>query len=179
MRRDILNPPRDPQPPADIVARRTVIPVHRQAQQLQQPSQQTTLQRFPPWLYKPESGQDYTTNETGVLAAVAGTILPLAAFQVSANYRAVIRLFTLFVDAPAITIDVDWIVRINRAPVPGWTFTTFPRAANNLSIDFEGVVYVPEGALIDVLVRNNAATGPWTVGAQLSGWQWSKAITEV
>lgn len=179
MRRDILNPPRPPQPPADIVARRTVVPVHKQSQQLQIPSQQTTLQKFPPWLYKPESGQDYTTNETGTLAAAVGATLALAAFQIPANTKGVIRLFTLFVDAPNLTIDVDWIVRINRAPVPGWTFTTFPRVANNLSIDFEGVVYVPEGALIDVLVRNNAATGPWTVGAQLSGWSWSKVILEV
>ena len=132
---------------------------------------------FPPWLWKPPSGQDFTSNEQGILAAGAGSQLIVPAVVFPQQQVGVLRLMTIFVDAPLVTIDVSWILRINGGPVPGWTFKTFRRAATNLSIDFTGRVDIPQGSTVDVLIRNNNAAGPWDVGAQTSGWSWSTRVT--
>jgi hypothetical protein len=49
---------------------------------------------------------------------------------------------------------------------------SFARVANNLNIEFTGYVQCPGNTLIDVLVTNTNASGPWTVGVEVSGWAW-------
>lgn len=143
---------------------------------------------FPPWLYPLKAGNDFyitrvitaagpppVTGKSAVLAAGAGSLVESQAFIVPTNMKGVVRIVSIFINAPTLVppIDVDWILRINGAPVQGWTFTTFPRAATNLSSDFGGIVRLPSDSVVDVAIVNNNANGPWTVGAQFGGWYYS------
>lgn len=133
--------------------------------------------QIPPfWLYKPPFGKDFYFNTTGTLAAGAGNTVTLGgnpAVTITPDYQAVVASVNIFVDAPTNLIDVDWMLRFNQQPVPGWSqLTTFPRAANSISIEFGGPVQVDPNTLIDVLVTNNNAQGPWTVGVEVTGWSW-------
>lgn len=132
---------------------------------------------IPPfWQFKPTFGIDFYYNTTGTLAAGAGSTLVLTGnpiIRLTPDYEGVVASVQIFVDAPTTLIDVDWMLRFNSSPVPGWSnLTTFPRAANSISIEFGGPVQVPSNTLIDVLVTNNAASGPWTVGVEVTGWSW-------
>lgn len=146
---------------------------------------------FPPWLYPLKAGNDFyitrvivtpavppapaILGKSAVLAAGAGSIVTSQAFIVPTNMKGVVRIVSIFINAPTLVppIDVDWILRINGAPVQGWTFTTYPRAATNLSSDFGGVVRLPMDGVVDVVIVNNNANGPWTVGTQFGGWYYS------
>jgi hypothetical protein len=132
------------------------------------------IQLFP-WWERPLAGsQDIDVRlNTAALAVGPGLVIKPAGLltQLQPGYVAVVRFFTLFVDAPTTTLDVDWILLINDAPVPGWDkMGSFPRNATNLSITKEGVVRVPAGSSISVAIRNNEATAR-VVGAEYGGWQ--------
>lgn len=136
-------------------------------------------QVFPPWLYPLPQGNDFyiftiVGAKTAVLPAVAGSNVISDALVIPPEAAGAVRVMSIFVDAPTVLVNVDWILRINGAPVPGWTFTTFPRVANNISIDFTGLVRIPLGAVVDVQIVNRTAAGPWTVGTQFGGWYWSQ-----
>lgn len=124
---------------------------------------------------KPRSGVDAYFNQTGVLAAAVGASVTFGAglFVLPSANLGVIGYLTIFVDAPNTTINVIWTLLLNGAPIPGWErITTFPRTANNLSIVYPGTVQIPKRAEITCRVTNQAATGPWTVGAEVGGWHW-------
>lgn len=134
-----------------------------------------SLQVPPPWQFPPPGAREFFTQATGVLAAGAGQVLDLADLSLNApdRYKGVIRTVGIFIDAPLATFDITWIVLVNGAPYSGWdTLTTFPRAANSLSVDLEGVIRLPQNAQSTIRIRNNNAVGPWTVGANYSGWWW-------
>lgn len=167
--------------PKDVnVSRRGVLPAPYSplAQQAEQSRADVSL--TPWWEERPPFATDFLAIEKAeMLAAAAGTIieLPGTVFTLPAgDFIAVIKAVTIFIDAPALTTDVNWQVQINDGPVAGWDrLSTFPRVATNLSIDFGGTIFVPQGARIRMVAINLAATGPWTVGGQLTGWYLSKA----
>lgn len=136
-------------------------------------------QVFPPWLYPLPQGNDFYIftiggAKTALLAAGAGQSVTSDALVIPPEAAGALRVMSIFIDAPTVLVNVDWILRINGAPVPGWTFTTFPRVANNISIDFTGLVRIPTGTVVDVQIVNRSAAGPWTVGVQFGGWYWSQ-----
>ncbi|MCP4899816.1 MAG: hypothetical protein GY906_22850 [bacterium] len=142
---------------------------------------------FPPWLYPLKAGNDFFINrvivstaptvlgKSVVLPAGVGASVQSQPFIMPTSMRGVVRVVSIFVNAPTLVppIDVDWTLRINGGPVQGWTFTTYPRAATNLSSDFGGVVRLPQDAVVDVNIINNNANGPWVVGTQFGGWYYS------
>lgn len=140
-------------------------------------------QIFPPWLYPLRQGNDFYIYSIGgaksaSLAAGAGSTLTSDPFRLPKDTSAVVRVMSIFVNAPDLTINVEWTLRINKVAVQGWTFTTYPRIASNLSIEFGGVVRVPPNATIDVLITNKSAAGPWVVGTQFGGWYWNNVAAE-
>jgi hypothetical protein len=158
--------------PSDILAKRDGV---TSAPPRREPIPKTA--DIPPfWQFKPPFGIDFYFNTTGTLAAGAGSTLVLTgnpAVQLTPDYEGVIGGMQIFVDAPTALINVVWSVLFNNSPVPGWSsLTTFPRAANSISIEFGGPLQVPANTLITVLATNNAASGPWTVGAEVTGWSW-------
>lgn len=144
-----------------------------------QPLAPPARQILPWWDFKPPGGQDFFAAEKAeVLPAVAGTTiaLPDARFQTPGEALAVVKAISIFIDNPTLLTDVDWTFRINDGPKQGWDrLTTFPRVATNLSIDFGGTIICPQGALLTMTATNNAATGPWTVGAAFTGWYVSRS----
>lgn len=178
--------------PSDIAGRISgdsdLPPLTRPSAGLQQKLNSPIVRQvFPPWLYPLPHGNDFTSlnvfttvgattgpvGKTAVLPAVVGSVINSEPVKIPRQMAGVLRVLNIFVDAPGATIDVDWITLIDGAPVQGWRVSTFPRAANNLSIAFPGVLRLHPGAILSVAIQNNAATGPWTVGVQLSGWYWS------
>jgi hypothetical protein len=168
--------------PTDIKAlNRGIIPAPRTLSDTGQDAQRF-IQMVPWWETKPPQAQDFLAVEKGqALAAVAGTqiVLTGARFRVPAENVAVIKSVQIFIDATTLLTDVDFAVRFNGGPVSGWDqLTTFPRASANLSIAFEGTIMVPVGVEITMTAINNAATGPWVVGGQFTGWYLSQREVE-
>lgn len=145
------------------------------------------VQVHPVWEFPPSNAFQFYLNVTSTqsaigagtqLAAVAGAqlLLPELVYVPPPNMFTVLRLASIFIDNPTQAENVSYIIRINQAPVSGFTFKFFPRIAANESTDFEFVLRdIPQGAQVDMLIQNNANTGPWTVGGALSGWSYLKS----
>lgn len=130
---------------------------------------------YPPRIEKLLSSQDFNVSDFAmVLAAGAGSVVTSQAlrFQVPQSQVGWLQQFTMYVLAPLATTDIRFTVRINEGPVSGFTNKQPPPgAANLILIDINDIrVRIPNGATVDVLVTNNSAAGPWTVGGSLAGW---------
>lgn len=133
---------------------------------------------------RPPTAVDFFYKRMGTLAAGAGSTLVLAqasrALRILPDYKGVVAGVTIFVDAPLATLDITFALRLNGGTVEGWDkLEPFPTAANAIIIPFPGTLQIPGNSLIDVLVTNNAASGPWTVGASVAGWQWPRIDEDI
>jgi len=141
--------------------------------------------QIPPFYQiRPPTGVDFFFKRMGVLAAGAGSTLILVPsnrpLKILPDYKANIAGVTIMVDAPLATLDITFTLRWNGGPVEGWDkLEPFPTAANALIIPFPGTLQTPGNTLIDVLVTNNSAAGPWTVGASVAGWQWPRIDEDI
>lgn len=167
--------------PKDVnISRRGVLPAPFSPLAEMAQQSQADVSLTPWWEERPPFAQDFIAiDKATVLPAGAGqeVNLPGASFQLpTGDFIAVIKAVTIFIDQPTLLTDVDWILKINNGPQAGWDrLSTFPRVATNLSIDFGGTVFVPQGALMSLTARNNSGAGPWTVGGQITGWYLSRA----
>ena len=124
-----------------------------------------------PWWERPTNQSlDFATQQVpAVLAAVVNTQLILTTFTVPSGYHWVIRGVNLFVDAPTPLLNVQWFVRFRQnslfAPI-----RFAGRNLANLEIPYSFAKRGSGNGVLDILVQNFAATGPWTVAASLSGW---------
>ncbi len=138
------------------------------------------LQIVPWWETKPPQGTDFLeVQKTIALAAGAGSVVTLLTFNLPDSSWGVIKGVSIFADATTVNTDVDWVLRFNSGPVPGWNnLTTFPRVSTNLSIDFSGTVVIPPGTTVEVTAANNNAFGPWNIGVMVTGWYLSASDIE-
>jgi hypothetical protein len=145
-----------------------------------------SVQIHPVWEFPPAQAFQFYLNQTSTqqssvptqLPAVAGAtlLLPGLIYKPPDFMKTVLRLVSIFCDAPNTTTNISYIVRLNQAPAAGFTFRFFPRLAANESVDFSVVLRdIPINTTVDMIIQNNAATGPWTVGGALSGWSYSEA----
>jgi len=145
-----------------------------------------SVQIHPVWEFPPAQAFQFYLNETSSqqsavptqLPAIAGAslLLPGLIYQPPPFMKSVLRLVSIFCDAPTQATNISYIVRLNQAPAAGFTFKFFPRLAANESVDFSVVLRdIPINTTVDMLIMNNANTGPWTVGGALSGWSYSEA----
>lgn len=128
---------------------------------------------YPPWVYKLPMSDDFNENNfTTVLAAVAGTVVKPVAFQTAPTFIGYVQIFGIYVLSPLATTDITFALLINGAPVQGWDNVRLPPGAANFFVqNFSDLqVPIPNRGLVEVSVTNNAATGPWTVGAKVAGW---------
>lgn len=142
--------------------------------------QSRTAVVYPFWDRPPASATDFFIQPLPFSLpagpSAAPVLIPGASFQLPAQNEGVVRSVSIFVDAPTTALNVVWSLRINGQPVAGAdALTTFPRSASNLSITFEYFKQVPVGALIELVVSNRSAAGPWTVGGNFAGWSWPMA----
>ena len=150
------------------------------------PNAVPSVQVHPVWEFPPSNAFQFYNNITSSQSSIGPTQLPAVKgatllmpeliYQTPPNMFTVLRLASIFVDNPTAATNVIYIIRINQAPVSGFTFRFFPRIAANESTDFEFVLRdIPQGAQVDMLIQNLANTGPWTVGGALSGWSYLKS----
>ena len=140
--------------------------------------------QVPPfWQFKPPEGIDFFARVAGTLAAGAGSQLvmePSPQLRILPDYSGVVAGVSIFIGTPLTTMDITFALLNNGAPVQGWDqLQPFPVGANALIIPFPGTLQVPGGSQFSILVTNNAASGPWTVGATITGWAWSKVVEDI
>ncbi len=139
------------------------------------PGQTAPLARlvYPPWVFKFPMSQDYNRNLfTSVLAAAVGaTVIPVE-FTLPPTFVGWQQIFGIYVLSPTALTDITFTLRVNGGPIEGWdNIRPPPGVANFIVQNFSEIqVRVPNSGRIDVIVTNNAATGPWTVGAKIAGW---------
>lgn len=128
---------------------------------------------FPPWVYKLPMSQDFNANVfSSVLAAAAGATVVPVSFALPGTMVGYVQIMGIYVLSPTNATDITFTLRINQGPVSGWDGIKPPPGVTNLTVqNFSDLqVRIPNGGLVDVLVTNNNASGPWTVGAKVAGW---------
>lgn len=132
---------------------------------------------FPPSLYKLPRSRDFNRNVfSSVLAAVAGaTVIPVS-FALPQNFVGWCQIFGLYVLTPTALTNITFALRVNQGPVEGWDNQQPPPGVANFFVQNFSDVQVPlgPGVTVDVIVTNNSAAGPWTVGAKIQGWYHSR-----
>lgn len=163
-----------------ILARRAGVQDHRRVnkdifRESEGPGQtaQFSKQIFPPWVYKLPMSVDYNKNVfSSILPLGAGSTIVPVSFQIPPTFVGYQQIFGIYILTPTALTDITFSLRINGGPVEGWDNIAFPPGVANFVVqNFSGLqVNLPDGANVDVLVTNNNAQGPWTVGAKISGW---------
>lgn len=123
----------------------------------------------------------FLSAEAGIVGG--GTIVTPAGLQLQlpSDCVGVIKSIELLLDAITIASSVIWTLLINGNPVQGMdSLTILARngAASVSSSVLPGqlTIPVPQGGTIGMRIRD-VDGGPYTVGAELSGWFWPAART--
>lgn len=135
---------------------------------------------YPPRVEKLASSQDFNVQDFAMtLGAGASTTVTSTnlRFEVPASQVGWLQYFAMYLLTPTASTSAQWTVRINDGPVPGFdNKQNPPGVANLVLIEFNDLrVRLPMGSVVDVLITNLNANGPWTVGGQLAGWYHSYA----
>jgi hypothetical protein len=147
------------------------------------PAPQPSLQVFPPWERPPKGAQlfqpaaDTTSAGVAQLPAGAGAQITIPGLSYSAPSAmiSVVKVVQIFVNNPDTTFNVNYWVRQNGQPLTSNAFRTFGFVAGALIIAYEITIRdIPAGATIDMLIVNQGAGGPWTVGGAFSGWSYTQ-----
>lgn len=142
------------------------------------PPRQTIVTIPPPEVEPIPTAKDFfRILRTAALAAGAGNQVVSTAlrYQASGGIVAAIKFVSIFVDAPTALTNVVWSVLLNGAPAPGFDALTFsPRVAANFERTFPCTIRVPPNTTVQVVITNQDAAGPWTVGASFGGWGWNQ-----
>jgi hypothetical protein len=147
------------------------------------PTPQPALQIFPPWYQPPPGAQLFgpqtDTLSAGVpqLPAGAGSeiTIPGLSYLTPNAMISVVRLVTIFVANPDATFNVSYYLRNNGQSLLANPFRMFSFIAGAIVFPYPVTIRdIPPGT-IDMLIVNNGAGGPWTVGGGFSGWSYTQA----
>lgn len=147
-----------------------------------------SIQIFPAWERPPKGAQNFAAPNrtlgaiTGTLAAGAGSQLALASlvYGSPANYITVVRTVSVFINAPDGANDISWILQVNGQALQNGAFTIFPFIAGAVIRSFSVVFRdIQPNSTISLLIVNNAASGPYTVGGGFSGWSYAIAAEQL
>jgi hypothetical protein len=140
-------------------------------------AEQSTVSRiiYPPSVEKLPESVDFNAQDFALALAAAAN-----ATASSVNLRFVIprgnvgfvQGFSTYLLTPTALTSVQFTLRINNGPVPGWSnVQNSPGVANLYREDFTDLrVRIPDGAVVDVIITNLNANGPWTTGGRIQGW---------
>jgi len=128
---------------------------------------------------KPPTAQDfYSFTQTSLVlpAAVNGTVSTTAAtggfIQLPPDNVGVLQTVIFTIDAPATTMNFRFSVLANGGGIPGLTNIGFPPLnASTFAFPLNSTWQLQQGVTVSVVFTNAAATGPWTLGVVLSGYQ--------
>lgn len=140
------------------------------------------LQIHPAWEYPPKGSQLFSAPNrqlgalTGTLPAGVGSqlLLPSLIYASPSNYITVIRTVSVMINAPDGLNDITWILRVNQQPMQNGNFTIFPFIAGAVVFGYSVVFRdIQPNSTIDLLITNNAASGPYTVSGGFTGWSYA------
>lgn len=129
---------------------------------------------FPPRIEKLPSSIDFRAQDFAgaVPAGVNNTLVSAnSQFRLPMDHVGWLQGFTLYLLSPLATTRLQWTVRINQGPVPGFDNIQNPPGVANfeLIITNDMRVRVPNGALVDVLITNLDGAAV-TAGSVIQGW---------
>lgn len=130
---------------------------------------------FPPKVEKLELSQDFNVNDYQMIvpAGVGATVVSAALrFALPKGHIGWLQQFTLYTLTPDASTRLQFTVRINAGPVPGFdNLQNPPGLANFVLVGTDDMrVRLGDSVVVDVLITNLGASGPWTVGGALAGW---------
>lgn len=136
-----------------------------------------TLTRLPANFVPPPTALDFSASANASFGPGPAT-QTIATFTIPRGSIGVVRAISFQINNMLVTTIISFALTINEAPVPGWTYSIFPRAAANVVVSFgpeETFVKVPDGALVGFqVIRTDAGTN--LVGGLFHGWHFSKTI---
>lgn len=129
---------------------------------------------YPPRIEKLPMSTDFSVNDFNMtLGAGNGSSVVSAnlRFQVPGNQVGWLQQFQYYVLTPTANAAIQFAIRINEGPIPGFTKLIPPGVANFILLEGNELrVRIPQGATVDIIVTNLNAFGPWTVGGMVAGW---------
>lgn len=129
---------------------------------------------FPPRIEKLPSSIDFRAQDFAVaIPAVANSVTVSAnsSFRLPLDHVGWLQGFTLYLLSPLATTRLQWQVRINQGPVPGFDNIQNPPGVANfeLIITNDMRVRIPNGATVDVAITNLDGAAV-TAGSVIQGW---------
>lgn len=159
------------------IANRFAIPPGGARQEGGRIAEQSAITRiiYPPSVEKLPESVDFNAQDFAIaLAAVLNQTATSANLRFTMPRGSVgfIQGFSTYLLTPTAATTVQFTLRINNGPVPGWSnIQNSPGVANLYREDFTDLrVRIPDGGVVDVLITNLSAAGPWTVGGRVQGW---------
>ena len=128
----------------------------------------STVITFPWWERPTVSSLDIQPLVQGVILG-AGLTVDLCFFDVPQGYYGVIRGVSIFALNTTATFNVDYNVLYQGTPLFQQPLKSFGRVAASMEVPFSFAKRVIGPGLVQVTATDDGA-GPWTVGAQLTGW---------
>lgn len=138
-----------------------------------------TLTRFPANFVPPPTAQDFSASANQSVGPGPVTVV-IATFTIPRGSIGVVRSLSFQINNMLVSTIVSFAFTLNEAPVPGWSYSIFPRAAANVIVSFgpeETFIKVPDGALCGFQVTLTDA-GTNLVGGLFHGWHFSKSVAE-
>lgn len=127
---------------------------------------------FPWWLYEMPQSTDWELN-SGVFSAAlnATTAAPNFSLTLKQGEVGVLSLLSFLVQNPTTTMDLTFIMKINDAPVVGWSsIKPFPLNATAWVKDYNGlVVRMKQGDKLTASVVEASGTA-YNVAIEARGW---------
>lgn len=140
----------------------------------QGPGVQRSLQVYLPEVFPIPSATEFNVVVSKASAGAEQNIDIGIVLDLPQNNVGIVRGVSLYINNMLATTNVQWTLRFNGAPVPGYNnLSIFPRAAPSVANSFDSFVRIPQGNPMQVRVTySNIDGAAYTVGAALSGWFW-------
>ncbi len=129
----------------------------------------------PPYREKLPSSQDFNVQDynMNLLAGIGQQITSDALrFQIPQGTVGWLQEVTFYTLTPTALTSVSFAIRINQGPVAGFSDIQNTPGVANFARDDKGDlrIRIPDGAVVDIIITNRNANGPWTLGGKLAGW---------
>lgn len=129
----------------------------------------------PLWLHPSPGCSDLYGGARGTLLA-GGQLLLDPGYAVELGWKGVLKQLRATVTLPTAGMDVRVTVLKQGNQVRGWTrLRTIDTTGAAIVVPFDGPLHLVDNEPLTVLFEDIGGTGPYTVQADLFGWQWTRA----
>lgn len=131
---------------------------------------------FPPHLYPPDDATEFTLTAVVALAGPANEVQAPAEVELTTNEGelGVVRVITLFIDAPVAATDVRFRFRLDGKGVEGYEDLRIPgRAASSIERTIDAAIRLKPNSKLSVLIANIDGAAR-RAAVTISGWTYPK-----